>query len=188
MKKLTLIVLCIALIASLMLVSCGNKKDNENTDTTAANVTDTAKTDDTAAEDGKITVASEEELKDINQMLDFDIDHADLSGIKAGEGGNVEGIWLSDIQKYATDMDNNPDTTEFLQYRMAFSFHGDGTGLVYLYMGPVEFPITYTVDGGSIVVKADNIKMDNAKFTVSEDGQYLVFTSDQLSTNFMKIG
>lgn len=215
MKKLTLIVLCIALIASLMLVSCGEKKQNGKQDDTAAEVTDTVKADDTAeaddtakaddttkaddtddtaaddttsAEPEKITVKSEEEIKDINQMKDYDIDHADLSAVKAGNGGDVKGIWLSDIQQYATDMDNNPDTTEYLSYRMAFSFHGDGTGLIYLYMGPVEFPFTYTVDGGNIVIKADGVKMDNAKFTVSDDGQYLVFTSDQLSTNFMKIG
>ena len=215
MKKITLIVLCIALIASLMLVSCGNKETGDNTDTTGIDVTDTEKTDDTsapaddtsaseddtaaaddtakeedttAAEPVKITVKSEDELKGVNQMLDYDIDHANLADVKAGKGGEVKGIWLSDIQKYATDMDNNPDTTEYLSYRMAFSFHGDGTGLIYLYMGPVEFPFTYTVDGGSIDIKADNLKLQNAKFTVSDDGQYLVFTSDQLSTNFMKIG
>ena len=204
MKKFTIIVLSLALVASLMLVSCGKKTDDEKADTTAADVTDTAKADDTSKADDTadttatddttstepvtITIASEDEIKNVDQMKDYAIDHADLSDVKAGEGGNIEGIWLSQIQKFATDMDNNPETTEYLQYRTAFTFRADGTGLAYIYMGPVELPFTYTLDNGKLTIKGDRLTMDNAKFTVSEDGQYLVFTSDQLSTNFMKIG
>lgn len=177
--------------------------DTENTDDTekpddTANPDDTKKTDDTEETDTKaddttekplkIEIKSEDDLEKINQMLDYDIDHKDLTEVKAGKGGDVRGIWLSSILKYEADLDNNPETVEYMNYRIAFSFRSDGTGEICNYLGPTMIPFSYTEKDGNLKITGKNLNLGDVDFTVSEDGQYMVFDSEFLSCSFMKIG
>lgn len=210
MKKSIVILMLALLCTAVLLSSCskdsgkGDASGDPITDSTAesrAEDTTDKKPEDTAYSDndnisadtdenGYLTlkINSESDIPDINQMLDYNIDHVDLSEYKPGAGGDITGIWFSSVLKVQMELDNNPETVEYMSYRAAFSFRSDGTAKLYISMGGNFIDAKYTVsDNGRIDISGEGISLPNAKYTVSDDGQYLLFESDTLTANFMKV-
>ena len=161
--------------------SADTKGEDPAADTTA----DTA--EDTRPVVSEVSIKSEEDIKKLDQTLNYEVDHHDFGETKPGAGGDIVGTWLSDIMSYKADMDNDPSTLEDVHYRTILSFNADGTGYIRIMMNEKNMPMTYTIgENGSIEIKAQNVSLPNATYTVTEDGKYLMFKSDTLTANFMK--
>ena len=189
MKNTFIALLCALLVSSVLLVSCDKAADK--TDTGADTKTEQTTSSDTPVDTdlADVHISSDAELREVEQKNTYAVDTYDFSDFKGTTDGDITGIWLSDILKTQMEMDNNPDTTEYMSYRMAFSFHDDGTALIYIFMSQTEIEVKYTLDGngGIEFSDAERLSIPNAHYEISEDGQYMKFTSDTLKTNMMRI-
>lgn len=192
MKNTFIILLCALLVSSVVLVSCGKNTDKTGTGADTK-TSESANSGETTSADTGIAIEdvnNEDGLKSIDQMQTYDVDTYDFNEFKGTTDGNITGMWLSDVLKVEMEMDNNPETTEYMSYRMSFSFRDDGTALIYIYMSQTEIEVKYTLDGNGGIEFSDSerLSIPNARYEISEDGKYMKFTSDTLNTNMMRVG